>query len=62
MARIGNLTYPFPALTKRILDLDGPTVTVWGGDGRQMRDFVRHVDDCVRCVLETMDQVDVPRP
>jgi GDP-L-fucose synthase len=51
-----DLTYPFPALTKRILDLDGPTVTVWGS-GRQMRDFV-HIDDCVRCVLETMDQVD----
>ncbi len=49
-------TYPFPALTQRILDLDGPTVTVWGS-GRQMRDFV-HIDDCVRCVLETMDQVD----
>ncbi len=29
---------------------------VWGS-GRQMRDFV-HIDDCIRCVLETMDQVD----
>ena len=51
-----DLTYPFPALTKRILELEGPTVTVWGS-GRQMRDFV-HIDDCIRCVLETMDQVD----
>ena len=51
-----DLTYPFPALTKRILELDGPTVTVWGS-GRQMRDFV-HIDDCVRCVLETMDRID----
>lgn len=51
-----DLTYPFPAITKRILDLDGPTVTVWGS-GRQMRDFV-HIDDCVRCVLTTMDQID----
>lgn len=50
-----DLTYPFPALTKRILELDGPTMTVWGS-GRQMRDFV-HIEDCIRCVLETMDQI-----
>lgn len=51
-----DLTYPFPALTKRILELEADTVTVWGS-GRQMRDFV-HIDDCVRCVLATMDQID----
>lgn len=51
-----DLTYPFPALTKRILELESDTVTVWGS-GRQMRDFV-HIDDCVRCVLTTMDAVD----
>lgn len=51
-----DLTYPFPAITKRILELNGPTISVWGS-GRQMRDFV-HIDDCVRCVLETMDRVD----
>jgi len=50
-----DLTYPFPALTRRILELEGPEVTVWGS-GRQMRDFV-HIEDCVRCVLTTMDQV-----
>lgn len=51
-----DLTYPFPALTKRILELEAETVTVWGS-GRQMRDFV-HIDDCIRCVLTTMDKVD----
>jgi GDP-L-fucose synthase len=51
-----DLTYPFPAITKRILDLDGPTITVWGS-GRQMRDFV-YIDDCVACVLATMDRID----
>lgn len=51
-----DLTYPFPALTKRILELDGPSIRVWGS-GRQMRDFV-HIDDCVRCVLTTMDRIE----
>lgn len=51
-----DLTYPFPAITKRILELEGPDVFVWGS-GRQMRDFI-HIDDCVRCVMETMDKVD----
>lgn len=51
-----DLTYPFPAITKRIFELTGPEMFVWGS-GRQMRDFV-HIDDCIRCVLETMDQVD----
>jgi nucleoside-diphosphate-sugar epimerase len=51
-----DLTYPFPALTKRILELEADTVTVWGS-GRQMRDFV-HIEDCVRCVLTTMDKVE----
>jgi GDP-L-fucose synthase len=49
-------TYPFPALTQRILNLEGDAVTVWGS-GRQMRDFV-HIEDCIRCVLTTMDQID----
>jgi GDP-L-fucose synthase len=51
-----DLTYPFPAITKRIVELSGPEISVWGS-GRQMRDFV-HIDDCVRCVLATMDKVE----
>jgi nucleoside-diphosphate-sugar epimerase len=50
-----DLTYPFPAITKRIIELTDPTVTVWGS-GKQMRDFV-HIDDCVSCVLSSMDQI-----
>lgn len=46
-----DLTYPFPAITKRILDLQEQTLTVWGS-GRQMRDFV-HIRDCVECVIQT---------
>jgi GDP-L-fucose synthase len=49
-------SYPFIAIANRILELEAPVVTVWGS-GRQMRDFI-HVDDCVRCVLSTMDRVD----
>lgn len=52
-----DLTYPFPAITKRIIeDRDAEEVIVWGS-GRQMRDFV-HIEDCVRCVLQTMDKID----
>lgn len=51
-----DLTYPFPAITKRIVDLNDSTVTVWGS-GKQMRDFV-HIEDCVDCVLLTMDKID----
>jgi GDP-L-fucose synthase len=51
-----DMTYPFPAIAQRVLDLDGDEITVWGS-GRQMRDFV-HIEDCVACVLGTMDKVD----
>ena len=50
-----DLTYPFPAITKRIVELSGNDIEVWGS-GLQMRDFV-HIDDCVTCVLNTMDKV-----
>lgn len=49
--------YPFPSICKRVIDNVGKSViTVWG-TGDQMRDFI-HIDDCVRGVLLTMDQVD----
>lgn len=52
-----DLTYPFPAIVKRVLfELEGNSMQVWGS-GRQMRDFV-HIDDCVKCVMATFDRFD----
>jgi GDP-L-fucose synthase len=49
--------YPFPSICKRALQSRGePALTVWGS-GRQMRDFI-HIDDCVRAVAVTVDQID----
>lgn len=49
--------YPFPSICKRAIENAGQNVlTVWGS-GEQMRDFI-HIDDCVRGVLLTMDQID----
>jgi nucleoside-diphosphate-sugar epimerase len=50
-----DMTYPFPSITKRIVDLTTDEIVVWGS-GRQMRDFV-HIEDCIRCVLGTMDKI-----
>lgn len=51
-----DLTYPFPSIVKRALELGpGEDMFVWGS-GRQMRDFV-HIEDCVACVLTCMDQI-----
>lgn len=48
--------YPFPSICKRVIENAGKSViTVWG-TGDQMRDFI-HIDDCVRGVLTTMDQI-----
>lgn len=50
-------SYPFPGICRRVLANRGaPEITVWGS-GRQMRDFI-HIDDCVRGILTTMDQID----
>jgi GDP-L-fucose synthase len=50
-------TYPFPSICKRALQHRGAEeITVWGS-GTQMRDFI-HIDDCVRGVIATMDQID----
>ena len=47
-----DLSYPFPAILKRIVDGENP-VTVWGS-GDQQRDFI-HIDLIVDIVLETMN-------
>lgn len=52
-----DLSYPFPAICKRLLEQAGAeVVTVWG-TGEQMRDFI-HIEDCVDGVLATMDRID----
>ncbi len=51
-----DLTYPFPAIARRVIEhAAGEDFVVWGS-GQQMRDFV-HIDDCVRCILSTMDSI-----
>lgn len=51
-----DLTYPFPSICKRALDERGASeFEVWGS-GLQSRDFI-HIDDCVRGVLMTMDEL-----
>jgi GDP-L-fucose synthase len=51
-----DLNYPFPAIAKRLVMAEhGDDVAVWGS-GRQMRDFI-HIDDCIACVLGTMDKI-----
>jgi len=53
--------YPFPSICKRVLAHKGEArISVWG-TGDQMRDFI-HIDDCVRGVISTMDQVDDGSP
>lgn len=56
-----DLTYPFPAICRRVLENKGAQrLTVWG-TGDQMRDFI-HIEDCVDGVLGTMDQIDDGEP
>ena len=51
-----DMSYPFPAICKRILDnTDREQVKVWG-TGKQMRDFI-HIDDCVTGIMQTIDQM-----
>lgn len=47
-----DLTYPFPAIMKRIARRDNPVV-VWG-DGEQVRDWV-HIDDVVGMVQAVVE-------
>jgi nucleoside-diphosphate-sugar epimerase len=51
-----DLTYPFPAIARRVIEhKDSAEFIVWGS-GQQMRDFI-HIDDCVTCIISTMDRV-----
>jgi len=49
-----DLSYPFPAIMRRIAQQQNP-VEVWG-PGTQARDFI-HIDDVVECVLQTYVKV-----
>lgn len=52
-----DLTYPFPSICKRAVEMKSKeTFTVWGS-GLQSRDFI-HIDDCVEGILKTMDKID----
>jgi GDP-L-fucose synthase len=52
-----DMSYPFPSISKRVLEnYNASSVMVWGS-GLQMRDFI-HIEDCVAGVLTTMDQID----
>lgn len=49
-----DLSYPFPAIMKRIIRNEVP-IQVWG-DGNQSRDFI-YIEDCVSGVLETYNKI-----
>ena len=49
-------SYPFTSICKRALSGSSRIPLVVWGSGRQMRDFI-HIDDCVRGVVSTMDQI-----
>jgi len=52
-----DLSYPFPAICRRILQSRGASAFQVWGSGDQMRDFI-YIEDCVDGVLQTMDQID----
>jgi len=54
-----DLTYPFPAIMKRVVDGNNP-VFVWGS-GDQQRDFI-HIDDVVEAVITSMDKLPAGEP
>ena len=51
-----DLSYPIPAIMKRIKHMHGDEIEIWGS-GHQRRDFI-HIDDCVRGVVKTMGKID----
>lgn len=56
-----DLSYPFPALIKRMMETpEGSDFVVWGS-GNQARDFI-HIDDCVEIVMATLGSVSARRP
>lgn len=50
-----SLTYPFPAIIKRVLD-SNDEIEVWGS-GEQSRDFI-YIEDCIDAILETYQKID----
>jgi GDP-L-fucose synthase len=48
-----DLTYPFPSIMKRVLEMQDP-IEVWG-DGKQSRDFI-HIDNCIDISMNLVDQ------
>lgn len=52
-----DLAYPFPSIIMRAIKhpKSQSSFEVWGS-GLQMRDFI-HIDDCIRCIMLTKDQV-----
>jgi UDP-glucose 4-epimerase len=49
-----DLSYPFPAIAKRIARRENPVV-VWG-TGEQARDFI-HIDDCISAMFVAIDKI-----
>lgn len=54
-----DLSYPFPAIIKRVISKESP-IQVWG-DGNQSRDFI-YIDDCIKAVLDTYEKIDDASP
>lgn len=58
-----DLSYPFPAIMKRVVEAEGQADTefvVWGS-GLQERDFI-HIQDVVKIVLDTYPTMHSPEP
>ena len=49
-----DLTYPIPAIAKRVAKHENP-LTVWG-TGKQGRDFI-HIDDCIDAFFVILDNI-----
>jgi nucleoside-diphosphate-sugar epimerase len=49
-----DLSYPFPSICRRAVELAGSQEMVVWGTGDQMRDFI-HITDCIEFVLKSMN-------
>jgi GDP-L-fucose synthase len=49
------LTYPVPAIIKRVIDSNGEPIEVWGS-GEQSRDFI-YIEDCISGILDTYEKI-----
>ena len=52
-----DMSYPFPALIERVVNVAEKPMVVWGS-GQQQRDFI-HIDDVVEAVFASMDRMRV---